>query len=180
MDRRWAQHLCTQILLSLCMVWGTPTSAPAPSPITRPCNFFSGRSCEECLGNVSCLWCNTNNTCLDYPVRSILPPSSLCVMSQARWGACWINFEALIIAMSVVAGVILLGITVCCCYCCCCRKTSRVRVEAEEQHLAVEREKRNEDLLKRKNERVVKHNEIRKKYGLLQDMDHPYSKFEND
>uniref|UniRef100_A0A663LU65 Uncharacterized protein n=1 Tax=Athene cunicularia TaxID=194338 RepID=A0A663LU65_ATHCN len=36
-----------------------------------------------------CLWCYTNNTCIDYPVRSILPSSSLCSLSNARWGVCW-------------------------------------------------------------------------------------------
>ena len=36
-----------------------------------------------------CLWCNTNKACLDYPVTRILPPSSLCTLSSARWGVCW-------------------------------------------------------------------------------------------
>ncbi|XP_073438061.1 PTTG1IP family member 2 isoform X1 [Dendrobates tinctorius] len=184
MEETRMQQLCARVLLlllGLTMV-ATQTSPPVPAPITRPCSFYSGKSCEECLRNVSCLWCITNSTCLDYPVRSILPPSSLCAMSAARWGACWINFEALIIAMAVVAGVFLLGIIVCCCYCCYCRKSSRsrLRLEAEEENLIREREKRKQESLQRKNERTIKHNEIRKKYGLLQDMDHPYSKFDNE
>ncbi|KAM4689701.1 PTTG1IP family member 2 [Discoglossus pictus] len=183
MGPTWAQHPCTQglvLLISLGIVWGGPTGAPAP--LTQPCSFFSGKSCVECLKNVSCLWCITNKTCLEYPVRSIFPPSSICAMSDARWGACWINFEALIITMAVVAGIIILAITVCCCYCCYCRKSSssRLRLEAEEENLIREREKRKQDQLQRKNERTLKHNDIRKKYGLLQDMEHPYSKFEND
>lgn len=36
-----------------------------------------------------CLWCHTNKACLDYPVSRILPPSSLCKLSSARWGVCW-------------------------------------------------------------------------------------------
>ncbi|KAG9476378.1 hypothetical protein GDO78_003104 [Eleutherodactylus coqui] len=185
MEEMRAQHVCVRLLplllLSLAMA-AAQTSPPAPAPLTRPCSFYSGNSCENCLKNVSCLWCITNSTCLEYPVRSILPPSSLCAMSAARWGACWINFEALIIAMAVVAGVLLLTIIVCCCYCCYCRKSSssRLRLEAEEENLIREREKRRQESLQRKNERTVKHNEIRKKYGLLQDMDHPYSKFDNE
>ncbi|XP_068091571.1 pituitary tumor-transforming gene 1 protein-interacting protein-like [Hyperolius riggenbachi] len=179
MEETWLQHPCARILLlllSLAVVYGQ-TSTPAPAH--KPCSFYSKRSCEECLKNVSCLWCTTNNSCLDYPVKTILPPSSVCPLSDARWGACWINFEALIIAMSVVAGAILLGITICCCYCCYCRKSSSAgRLEAEEETLILEREKRKQESLQRKNERTIKHNEIRKKYGLLQDMDHPYSKFE--
>ncbi|XP_069815567.1 PTTG1IP family member 2 [Dendropsophus ebraccatus] len=174
--------LCTGLLLllSLGMVVAQ-SSPPTPAPLSRPCSFYTGKSCEECLRNVSCLWCITNSTCLEYPVRSILPPSSLCAMSAARWGACWINFEALIIAMAAVAGVLVLSIIICCCYCCYCRKSSssRLRLEAEEENLIREREKRKQESQQRKNERTIKHNEIRKKYGLLQDMDHPYSKFDD-
>uniref|UniRef100_A0A8C9MCY2 PSI domain-containing protein n=1 Tax=Panthera tigris altaica TaxID=74533 RepID=A0A8C9MCY2_PANTA len=54
-----------------------------------PCSQNTNRTCEECLKNVSCLWCNTNKACLDYPVTRILPPSSLCTLSSARWGVCW-------------------------------------------------------------------------------------------
>uniref|UniRef100_A0A8C5QQQ9 PSI domain-containing protein n=1 Tax=Leptobrachium leishanense TaxID=445787 RepID=A0A8C5QQQ9_9ANUR len=156
---------CVGLILSLCTVLATQTtSAPHPVPITQPCSFFTGKSCEECLRNVSCFWCTTNNTCLAYPVRSILPPSSLCAMSAARWGACWINFEALIISMGVIAGAILLGIIICCCYCCYCRKGSNSRMDAEEENLIRERERRQHEAQQRKNERTVKHNEIRKKY----------------
>ncbi|XP_009328865.1 PREDICTED: pituitary tumor-transforming gene 1 protein-interacting protein-like [Pygoscelis adeliae] len=144
------------------------------------CSEFSQRSCEECLKNVSCLWCYTNNTCIDYPVRSILPPSSLCSLSNARWGVCWINFEALIIAIAVVAGLILVSIAVCCCYCCYCRRRSRSRSDEEEERLARKREERRLQSLQRKHERKLKHDEIRKKYGLLQDSDNPYSRFENE
>ncbi|XP_009989715.1 PREDICTED: pituitary tumor-transforming gene 1 protein-interacting protein-like, partial [Tauraco erythrolophus] len=113
------------------------------------CSEFSRRSCEECLKNVSCLWCYTNNTCIDYPVRSILPPSSLCSLSNARWGVCWINFEALIIAIAVVAGLILVSLAVCCCYCCYCRRRSRSRPDEEEERLARKREERRLESLQR-------------------------------
>ncbi|NXF83639.1 PTTG protein, partial [Sclerurus mexicanus] len=144
------------------------------------CSAFSQKSCDECLKNVSCLWCYTNNTCIDYPVRSILPPSSLCSLSNAQWGVCWINFEALIIAIAVVAGLILVSIAVCCCYCCYCKRRSRSRPDEEEEQLARKREERRLQSLQRKHERKLKHDEIRKKYGLLQDSDNPYSRFENE
>ncbi|XP_019326639.1 PREDICTED: pituitary tumor-transforming gene 1 protein-interacting protein [Aptenodytes forsteri] len=148
--------------------------------LTEECSEFSQRSCEECLKNVSCLWCYTNNTCIDYPVRSILPPSSLCSLSNAQWGVCWINVEALIIAIAVVAGLILVSIAICCCYCCYCRRRSRSRSDEEEERLARKREERRLQSLQRKHERKLKHDEIRKKYGLLQDSDNPYSRFENE
>uniref|UniRef100_A0A673NA00 PTTG protein n=1 Tax=Sinocyclocheilus rhinocerous TaxID=307959 RepID=A0A673NA00_9TELE len=73
----------------------------------------------------------TNSSCSDYPVSYVIPPASVCKLSQARWGVCWVNFEALIIAMAVVCGTLLLAVSVCCCCCCCCckrRRSSRARV----------------------------------------------------
>ncbi|XP_062425075.1 pituitary tumor-transforming gene 1 protein-interacting protein-like isoform X2 [Rhea pennata] len=178
--RRWPLWL-----QGLALVWGRagaglaqPAATAAPA---HACSEFSQKSCEECLKNVSCLWCYTNNTCVNYPVRSILPPSSLCSLSNARWGACWINFEALIIAIAVAAGLILVSIAVCCCYCCYCRRQhSRRLEEEEEERLARNKEERRLQSLQRKHERKLKHDEIRRKYGLLQDSDNPYSRFENE
>ncbi|XP_061225024.1 pituitary tumor-transforming gene 1 protein-interacting protein-like [Neopsephotus bourkii] len=173
-------------LQGLALLWGRASiglaqlSTPAPPAPVQACSEFSQKSCEECLKNVSCLWCYTNNTCVDYPVRSILPPSSLCSLSNARWGVCWINFEALIIAIAVVAGLILVSIAVCCCYCCYCRRRSRSGPDEEEEQLARKREERRLQSLQRKHEIKLKHDEIRKKYGLLQDSDNPYSRFENE
>uniref|UniRef100_A0A673N4S0 Uncharacterized protein n=1 Tax=Sinocyclocheilus rhinocerous TaxID=307959 RepID=A0A673N4S0_9TELE len=36
-----------------------------------------------------CLWCQTNSSCSDYPVSYVIPPASVCKLSQARWGVCW-------------------------------------------------------------------------------------------
>uniref|UniRef100_A0A8B9PZQ9 PTTG1 interacting protein n=1 Tax=Apteryx owenii TaxID=8824 RepID=A0A8B9PZQ9_APTOW len=94
---------------------------------------------------------------MEYPVRRILPPTDLCELRSARWGVCWVNFEALIIAMSVVGGMILIMLGVCCC--CCCRKKSKKQV------------------LKRA-EMKSRHDEIRRKYGLFKE-ENPYAKFEN-
>ncbi|XP_035288062.1 pituitary tumor-transforming gene 1 protein-interacting protein [Anguilla rostrata] len=147
------------------------------SPPQKSCKDF-GTTCEKCLENVSCLWCLTNGTCMDYPVKHVLPPSSLCSLSQARWGVCWVNFEALIIAMAVVGGTILLSIIVCCC-CCCCR-TRPAGPDRDEERFARRREEIRQRSEDRKSERRARHDDIRKKYGLIPDSDHPYSKFENE
>ncbi|XP_019363933.1 PREDICTED: pituitary tumor-transforming gene 1 protein-interacting protein-like [Gavialis gangeticus] len=174
--RLWALWLPGLALMRIRAATATTLAPPVPG---TACSYFSNKSCEECLRNVSCLWCYTHNTCTDYPVRSILPSSSLCHLSAARWGVCWLNFEALIIAIAVIAGLILVSIIACCCYCCYCRKSSRGPSE-EEERLSRDREERRLQSLQRKQERKVKHDEIRKKYGLLQDSDHPYSRFENE
>ncbi|MBN3298011.1 pituitary tumor-transforming gene 1 protein-interacting protein [Amia ocellicauda] len=169
-----AACLCVAVIAE-----GQPATSAAPTPPPRtPCSAYTGRSCEECLKNVSCLWCFTNHSCLDYPASSVLPPSSLCLLSQARWGVCWVNFEALIIAMAVVSGTVLLSIAVCCCCCCCRRRSSGL--DPDEERLARRREEIKQRSDSRKAERMVRHNEIRKKYGLVPDSDHPYSRFENE
>ncbi|KAG7469835.1 hypothetical protein MATL_G00133000 [Megalops atlanticus] len=155
----------------------SPGNCTTASPSRKSCKDL-GSSCEECLGNVSCLWCQTNGTCMDYPVRHVLPPSSVCPLSQARWGVCWVNFEALIIAMAVVGGTLLLSITVCCC-CCCCRKRP-AGPDRDEERFTRRQEERRQRYEDRKAERRARHDEIRKKYGLIPDSDHPYSKFENE
>uniref|UniRef100_A0A673FTI9 Pituitary tumor-transforming gene 1 protein-interacting protein-like n=1 Tax=Sinocyclocheilus rhinocerous TaxID=307959 RepID=A0A673FTI9_9TELE len=121
----------------------TPTTHPA---VHKPCNTQT--SCELCLANVSCLWCQTNSSCSDYPVSYVIPPASVCKLSQARWGVCWVNFEALIIAMAVVCGTLLLAVTVCCC-CCCCKRRHSSSFDREDEQFA----RRREEIRQRSDER---------------------------
>lgn len=37
---------------------------------------------------LQCLWCIKTKSCLTYPVKTILPPQSLCPLNDARWGMC--------------------------------------------------------------------------------------------
>ncbi|XP_078260584.1 pituitary tumor-transforming gene 1 protein-interacting protein-like [Rhinoraja longicauda] len=161
----------TGILCALSLeTWGAPDPVPT-------CNASTNTNCAECLRNVSCLWCNSKNKCYHYPVKKILPPKSLCPLSDARWGVCWVNFEALIIAMSVVGGIIILSICVCCC-CCCCRKKKNRQHDAIDQKMERDKEQRKMRQEERKSEMKVRHDEIRKKYGLF-NQPNSYSKFEN-
>lgn len=102
----------------------------------------------------------------------------MCPLSQARWGLCWLNFEALIIALAVLGGSILISIAVCCC-CCCCKKRPR-GLDRDDERFTRKREEIKQRSEERKVDRKARHDEIRKKYGLMSDSDHPYSKFENE
>ncbi|XP_064278790.1 pituitary tumor-transforming gene 1 protein-interacting protein-like [Passer domesticus] len=141
------------------------------------CHQYTNRSCEECLKNVTCLWCASSRRCMEYPVRRILPPADLCELRSARWGVCWVNFEALIIAMSVVGGTLLIMLGVCCCCCCCCKKKSK-KPDKDDERAAREREKRRVRQEERRAEMKSRHDEIRRKYGLFKE-ENPYAKFEN-
>ncbi|XP_053326711.1 pituitary tumor-transforming gene 1 protein-interacting protein [Spea bombifrons] len=140
------------------------------------CSSLSNTTCERCLKNVTCLWCNTDSKCVDYPVKNILPPSSLCKLSDARWGVCWVNFEALIITMSVVGGAIILSVVVCCC--CCCRKKKSRSSAVDNEKATRENEERRARQEERRAQMKTRHDEIRKKYGLFKE-ENPYTKFDS-
>ncbi|XP_028848256.1 PTTG1 interacting protein b [Denticeps clupeoides] len=158
----------------LCVLSSALVSAQTPSA-PDVCASKSNTSCEECLKNVTCLWCQANQRCVDYPVRTILPPHSLCPLAEARWGLCWVNFQALIITMSVIGGAIIISVFVCCFCCCKCEKIGNKkqdeRVERQADPWKACREER-------KVEMRARHDEIRKKYGLSKE--NPYSRFENN
>ncbi|XP_061442751.1 pituitary tumor-transforming gene 1 protein-interacting protein-like [Rhineura floridana] len=179
-QRLWALSLPCFFLIWYPPVTGMEsTVSPSPTP-AMPCAAFTQKTCEECVKNTKCLWCSKNSTCMDYPVRKLIPPSSLCKLTEAHWAICWVNFEAVIISIGVVAGFLLLLIVCCCCYCCHRRRPRGRLAEEEEERFIKDREEKRMQSLQRKHERKVKHDEIRKKYGLLQDSDHPYSRYENE
>ncbi|XP_053245802.1 pituitary tumor-transforming gene 1 protein-interacting protein isoform X1 [Podarcis raffonei] len=166
------------LLLCVPLLFAVARGAPTPGPGEQAgCQQYTNKTCEECLKNVTCLWCSSSKQCLEYPVRNILPPSSLCQLSKARWGVCWVNFEALIITMSVVGGIILIALCVCCC--CCCRKKKSRKPDKEDEKVAREREQRRVRQEERRAEMKSRHDEIRKKYGLFKE-ENPYAKFENN
>ncbi|KAK7904197.1 hypothetical protein WMY93_016804 [Mugilogobius chulae] len=116
------------LLPALLLIFGL-ASELAVSQLT--CESKNGTSCDECLRNVSCLWCIPSKTCITYPVRTILPPHSVCPLNDARWGLCWMNFQTLIITISVVGGVLIIGLIVCMFCCCKCENIGSQRFEAK-------------------------------------------------
>ncbi|KAL1268085.1 hypothetical protein QQF64_033448 [Cirrhinus molitorella] len=138
------------------------------------CTIKSNTTCEECLKVVSCLWCISSQKCIDYPVKSILPSHSVCPLSEARWGVCWMNFQTLIITISVIVGVIIIAIFVCCFCCCKCENIGSKRSDERAERQAHLRKFRQDE---RKAEMRQRHEELRLKYGLSKD--NPYSRFEN-
>lgn len=173
------QTLTTSVLFCavvLCVSFVSQGGCQTSSPTTA-CSAY--KTCDTCVPHAKCLWCLTNSTCTDYPVSWLLPPASVCKLSQARWGVCWMNFEALIIALAVLCGTILISTIVCCCCCCCCKKHPS-GPERDVERFARKREEIRQRAEERKGERKARHDEIRRKYGLIGDADHPYSKFENE
>ncbi|KAM9483739.1 PTTG1 interacting protein a [Clarias gariepinus] len=161
--------ICLSLFLLVCGL----SSTLAQSNIT--CETYSQRSCEECLANVSCLWCIKSSSCLTYPYQTILPPSSLCPLNDARWGQCTINFQTLIITLSVLAAAIIIGFFICLFHYCKCENCGNSLQERKTQRKA---EKRSSEQEHRRAEMMARHDEIREKYGLSK-AGNAYARFDN-
>ncbi|XP_038076653.1 pituitary tumor-transforming gene 1 protein-interacting protein-like isoform X2 [Patiria miniata] len=149
----------------------TPTTATAAPTVADTCGAHNG-SCDKCLAfpGAKCYYCNTNKVCALYPAKEILP-TKYCALSEARWGVCFLNFEALIISMGVIAGILLIGFALCI-YCCCCRsRSNRAKLDKEERNYAKKKAERQVKRGQKKADRKAKNDEIRRKYGLLKNED---------
>ncbi|XP_056446486.1 PTTG1 interacting protein a isoform X1 [Gadus chalcogrammus] len=136
------------------------------------CELMNASNCEGCLANVSCLWCLTSEKCITYPVSTILPPHAVCPLNDARWGLCWMNFQILIITLSVVGAVIILAFIVCLLCCCKCQNCGSKSFDAKMDRKA---DKTKTKQNQRRSEMKERHEEIRNKYGLKGA--NPYSRF---
>uniref|UniRef100_A0A146ZQ44 Pituitary tumor-transforming gene 1 protein-interacting protein n=1 Tax=Fundulus heteroclitus TaxID=8078 RepID=A0A146ZQ44_FUNHE len=171
--------LSSALFFNFCLVIVIIAAAEAqtasPAPAAASCSLKSNSSCDECLQNVSCLWCSSTQQCIEYPVKNILPPNSVCPLNDARWGVCWVNFQILIITMSVLAGVIIIAVLVCC-LCCCC-KCERIGNKREDAQVARQTRARKARQKARKTEIQLRHDEIRQKYGMAKE--NPYARMDD-
>ncbi|KAM9787682.1 PTTG1 interacting protein a [Syngnathus typhle] len=136
------------------------------------CESMNGTSCEQCLSNVTCLWCIKTKSCVTYPVRTILPPHSLCPLYDARWGLCWMNFQNLIITLAVFGGVIIIALLICMFCCCKCENIGSSRFVSKMERQVNKSSNKQEQ---RRAEMKQRHDDIRNKYGLSGP--NPYSRF---
>ncbi|XP_051985760.1 pituitary tumor-transforming gene 1 protein-interacting protein-like [Xyrauchen texanus] len=145
------------------------TTTPPPS-----CESKNSTSCEDCLSTADCLWCIPTKRCITYPSKTILPPQSLCPLNEARWGLCSMNFQILIITLSVAGALLIIGLLVCIFCCCKCENIGSSRFESRMNRQKDKRKTKQEE---RKEELKIRHDEIRQKYGLSRAS--PYARFEN-
>ncbi|XP_067142098.1 pituitary tumor-transforming gene 1 protein-interacting protein-like isoform X2 [Centruroides vittatus] len=156
------------------------TTSVAPETTTKSIEQIcdgSNITCDECISRGSqCYFCRKTKKCSVYPYKHLVPRNDECgSMGDIAWGTCLVNFQTLIITMSVIGGVLIIGIIVCC-YC-CCRKQGRDKWARQQAKWEKEREERKARAQERKKERQAKTDEIRRKYGLIKD-DNPYQRFD--
>ncbi|XP_022245359.1 pituitary tumor-transforming gene 1 protein-interacting protein-like [Limulus polyphemus] len=83
------------------------------------------------------------------------------------WGTCYVNFEALLITISIIGVMILMALTIFCCW--CCRSYHKRKIEKYQREVTkFDREQENLKLraAERKQHRQAKVDGIRDKYGL--------------
>lgn len=162
-----AQYACTAM--------GDNTTTMAPELVCQ----HSNSSCEHCVKESNCYYCYSTGQCLYYPFAHGFPSPQECDMGEVRWAVCWFNFKAVIISLSVMAGILFVCLTLC--VYCCCRKKKRINLTKYAQEDAKrerEAEERRLKSLARKNERHLRNDEIRRKYGLMKDDKTSYQRFE--
>ncbi|KAA8588223.1 hypothetical protein FQN60_001417 [Etheostoma spectabile] len=138
------------------VIKSTGAQAPTTSPAPTPCALRSNTSCAECLQNVTCLWCTPTKQCVDYPVRNILPPSSVCPLNDARWGLCWGKSDKTKPQITIDA------------------KSGNKKEDAKVERQTRARKSRQKA---RKTEMQLRHDEIRQKYGMAKD--NPYARMDD-
>jgi len=130
----------------------------------------TAKSCEECVKSTSCYWCTNLNECYDYKLNHVTTYFEHCSWGEARWQYCWLNVMAMVISCSVLAGILLIGMTVCCCWCNRkCRQRRQQRMAREEEEVERNEEQRRIKSDERKAERKSRTDEVRTKYGLLKE-----------
>ncbi|XP_060552646.1 pituitary tumor-transforming gene 1 protein-interacting protein-like isoform X2 [Ruditapes philippinarum] len=122
-------------------------------------------SCDTCVkvGSVQCVWCASSSKCM---LKEHVIPTSECGLADAKWAVCWVNYEALIIACSVIGGVLILGLTICICCCCCCKGNKNAKYAKEDAKYERKKTEMKAGQAERRAERKAKTDEIRKKYGI--------------
>ncbi|KAJ4933252.1 hypothetical protein JOQ06_030085 [Pogonophryne albipinna] len=85
-----------------------------------------------------------------------------------------INFQILIITMSVLGGVIIISILVCCFCCCKCERVGNKREDAKVERQTRARTSRQKA---KRTEMQMRHDEIRQKYGVAKE--NPYARMDD-
>lgn len=112
---------------------------------------------------------------MDYPGKNILPSRSPCPLPEARWVLCSVNFQSLIITLSVFVGLLLVALLFCCFRCGRYKGTGNQREDEREEGRARERKSRKDE---RRTEMKIRHDEIRQKYGITKGKN-SYSRMED-
>lgn len=166
----------TEFVLSTLLVLFLSTLVTESS---ASCSDKDNTSCSDCVKDFDCYWCVPTKKCGKRP--TIKPSKSECDGKWYAFSQCKVSGNFLLIVIPICAFVILV-IAIACIYCCCCRNCCRERRRkkwAKEDNRSDQRKKEREDRHAAKDEeRRLKHDQIRTKYGLFKENEPKYEKFD--
>lgn len=152
------------LLLTLCLIQLCVLQVSlGESPPADKCSKHTNKTCDVCVKEDGCAFCEKDKRCIVFSEKDILHKS--CEGQEWKYKQCIVSGKVLLIALPVT-GVVLLIALGCCIYCCCCRKKKRRGPSKEEAKWNRQREEIEVKHKERREERQKKHDEIRKKYGL--------------
>ena len=138
--------------------------------VASSCQDKSNTTCTRCVRDFSCYWCAESKYCGDRP--TIKPSDKECDGKWYAFSQCSVSGNILLVIIPVVV-VVLLGVVGFCIYCCCCRDCLKRRAQRSWAKDDNRRENKKRELQERhatkEEERKIRHDEIRAKYGLFKE-----------
>ncbi|CAH3142391.1 unnamed protein product [Porites evermanni] len=163
LQKSWTAFLL--LILCFIQIYLLEVSVGTSETKEDKCNKFSNKSCDECVKQDGCAFCEKDKHCIPFDVVKDVTHKS-CEGQDWKYKQCVVSGKVLLIALPVTGFVVLLALG-CTIYCCCCRKKKRFRgLDKEETKWRRQREEIEIKHKERREERQKKHDEIRKKYGL--------------
>ena len=137
------------------------------SPVSASCQDKSNTTCTRCVRDFSCYWCEESKYCGDRP--TIKPPAKECSGKWFAYSQCSVSGNLLVVILPILI-VVLLGVVGFCTYYCCCRDCLKRRAQRKWAKDDYRRENKKREMQQRSasrdEERKIRHDEIRAKYGL--------------
>ncbi|XP_066931735.1 pituitary tumor-transforming gene 1 protein-interacting protein-like [Clytia hemisphaerica] len=170
------------LIVVFCLTWFVQDTIGASCEFKKSSNGTVSGSCGECVGyDIECFYCDSTKKCEKR--TSVIVNKDQCSGKWYTYSQCTIPGVVLIV-IAPLAAVLLLVFLCCCVYCICCRDCCRERSQRKWAKEDSKRENRkNERDAKhaaRDEERKLKHDQIRAKYGLFKDDSNKYQKFDTD
>lgn len=147
--------------------------------VNGDCHDHDNTTCTRCVRDFSCYWCAESKLCGTRP--TIKPSSKECDGKWYAFAQCSLSGNILLIILPIAA-VVLLVIVGLCIYCCCCRDCLKRRAQKKWAKDDNKRENKKRELQERhaarEEERKIRHDEIRNKYGLFNKEEPKYERFD--
>lgn len=137
---------------------------------SNTCTDKSNTTCISCVRDFSCYWCAETRQCGERP--TIQPTKKQCAGKWFAFSQCSLSGNILLVILPI-AVIVLLLIVGACVYCCCCKDALKRRAQRkwarEDNRRETKKRERADRHAQRNEERKIRHDEIRNKYGIFKE-----------